>query len=297
MAQLKSLLLVILSFPMINVIVRFVVIPIKWAIPTNYLVRIPVVGKISVQYPNLEKFVMIADGRDTISSRIYWQGVEGYEKGEITVYLALLSQAQIVFDIGANVGLYSLIAACHPKPQHIYTFEPMPAVANVLHQNILVNQINNVSVHEIAVTDLNGEITFHIPIQPTYPVGSSINEDFRANSRAIIVQAVTLDTFVEQHNVGKVDLLKIDTESTEPDVLRGATHIINRDRPLIMCEILRKEPQQAITDFVVHLDYLVFRIEQNGVRQLENIEIQPDATNFLLIPSEKREQVPSKLIL
>lgn len=297
MAQLKSFLLIFLSLPMINTIVRFVLNPIKGAIPTRYLVRIPIVGKVPVQYPNLEQFVMVADGRDSISSSIYWQGIESYEIDETKVYLAMLNQAQVVFDIGANVGLYSLLAASHSKPQHIYTFEPMPTIANVLRRNMLANQFDQVSIHEIALTDSNGEITFHIPIQPTYPMGSSTNENFRANTKAITVQAMTLDTFVEQHNIDKIDLMKVDTESTEPAVLRGATHVINRDHPFIVCEILLEEPRQAISDFFADKDYHVYRIEHGGMRHLEHIEIDEDATNFLFVPSEKHAQMPSHLLL
>lgn len=297
MKQLKLLTLQILSIPLFNALLRLLIQPFKGLFPIEQLVRIPVVGQIPTQYDGLDEFVMVTDGKDSLASRIYWQGTTSFEASETNVYMALLQNAQTILDIGANTGLYSLIAGVHHPPKNIYCFEPMPVIADTLRRNINANHFDHVQVFEMAITDSDGEITLYVPIQGTLPMGSSTSGDFRNNTKPISVIAKTLDTLVSEEQINQVDLMKIDTESTESAVLRGGADLINRDRPLIMCEILTDTFAKSIAEFFDAKDYQIYRIEDDGIRHLEHIKTLPDATNFLFAPSEKLNLVPQHLII
>lgn len=297
MSQFKVGLLKILSFPILNSFLRLVLYPIRSLIPTEQLVRIPVVGLVSVQYPDLDEFVMLGDGRDSLASRIYWQGTNSFESSETTVYRALLSSVDTIFDIGGNTGLYALIAGSHTHPQLVYTFEPMPDIAETLRRNVVTNQFEKIKVFEMALTDRDGEISLYVPIQSTLPMGSSTDASFRRNTQEIKVKAVMLDTFVNDYQVEKIDFMKIDTESTEPAVLRGGEQTIVRDRPIIMCEILKAQPAAKITQFFDGKNYKIYGIQDTGIQLLQTISVSPDVTNFLFVPEEKQLKQLQALML
>lgn len=296
MSQPKYFLMKVLTIPIINYVLRLFLYPVKSLIPTKYLTRIPIIGKVSVKYNNIDELILITDGRDSIATQIYWRGAYAFESDEIKVYMSFLENMHTLLDIGANTGIYSLIAAKHPTPQEIYAFEPMPTIAEGLRENVVANNLNNIHIHEIALTDSNGEIELHIPIQPTLPTGSSTNASFRKNTQAISVQAMTLDSFIANNQIEKVDFMKIDTESTEPAVLRGGKELIERDRPIIMCEVLLKRVVSEIEQVFDGQDYQVYRIESSGIRKIEHIEVDLNATNYLFVPIEKISLIPSHIM-
>lgn len=296
MARIKFLLLAILTIPLINRLLLMVVKLFRNSIPTRYLARIPVVDRVPVRYPELDEFVLLADGRDSIATQIYWRGINAFEPDEIAVYRALLPQVTTVLDIGSNIGMYALLAGSYSHIKQIFAFEPVPTIAKTLRSNVEANDYRNIHVHEIALTDFDGDVTLHIPVQPTYPLGSSTNVRFRKNTQPISVRAMTLDTFVAVHKIEKVEFMKVDTESTEPAVLRGAKQVVANHRPLIMCEVLRDRPRQEMTEFFAGKDYQVYRIENGGLSQIEHIEIDMNATNFLFVPIEKQSQLPQHLL-
>ena len=87
--------------------------------------RIPVVGKVRV--PIKEKhFFMKSDGDDTIATALFWRGLKGFEYETISIIEKLLQSDNIFFDIGANTGIYSFIAAT--KVHKVYSFEPVPSI-------------------------------------------------------------------------------------------------------------------------------------------------------------------------
>jgi FkbM family methyltransferase len=293
----KQVLLKILSISTLNTLLRLIIRPIKYMLPTEQLVRLPVVGQISVEFDGMKSFIMMADGKDSLATRIYWQGPDSFEASETNVYRALLDNAETILDIGANTGLYSLIAGVNNSDTKVYSFEPMPVIAETLRRNIRANSFDHVQVFEMALTDQDGEITLHVPVQSTLPMGSSTSADFRRNTKPITVKAQTLDSFISEQQIRQVDLMKIDTESTEPAVLRGGERLIKRDRPLIIIEILNDISAKPIAQFFERKEYEVYRIEDVGICYLNEIKTRADATNFLLVPTEKLQLVPQSLIV
>ena len=144
------------------------------------------------------------------------------------------------FDIGANVGQTTLLLASAVGPKgKVYSFEPINKTYKKLVTNIFANkQYGNISTFQVAVgsTDSyavakndsktsSGSATC-APQQP----GSVVDD-------SVVVPMLTLDTFVAENSVPRVDLVKIDVEGYEPSVLEGARKTIERFRPKIVLEI------------------------------------------------------------
>lgn len=293
---LKRLAFYILTRSWLNAALRFLIRFSGIRLPEKYLARFPVVGLVRVQYPGISIFVMRSDGRDSIATRLYWQGAESFEAAEIRIYRSFLASVDTVLDVGANTGLYALIAAAHSGPGRIYAFEPVPQIAAQLRKNVAANGFEHIISVEAALTDFDGEITMHVPVQPTLALGSSASASFRPRTRAVRVKAMRLDTFSVEHGLPSVDLIKLDTESTEPDVLRGAEALISRDRPLIICEILIQRVLEQIKVFFTGREYRFFRIHADGLHHLSELELNAEATNFLFVPVEKMYLVASDLV-
>ena len=240
----------------INIFIRALLKPFSFFINDDQLIRIPVSGTVSFCLPNSgnKKVFLETDCHDLGSRMLYWKGIFALEPDAVGVFLQLLKFADTVLDVGANIGYYSLVAAVDNRQRRVYAFEPVPRVFNRLIRNKQINNLSNLQAYSMAATTYDGEITLYVPPEER-PVAASTLKGYRENVKAISVPATRLDSFVLENNIKKVDLMKIDTEATEHLVLEGAVNILERDEPIIICEVL-----QGRTETFLHsiLDLLRF---------------------------------------
>jgi hypothetical protein len=103
---------------------------------------------------------------------------------------------------------------------------------------------------------------------------------------------VTLDRIVQEHKLDRVDLLKIDTESTEPQVLRGMIETLKRDRPTIVCEVLKGRGSEEQLDKILgSLGYRYYLLTPNGPEKQDQIIGHPSWLNYLFSPNEDTPSV------
>ena len=110
-------------------------------LPIIIMARFPVTGDVQVALSNSHTIVLRTDGRDTIASKMYWQGIQAHEPETIAIYLELIPKVNIVFDVGASSGLFSLIAGVVNPKLTIHAFEPVPETFAFLTNNIAVNNL------------------------------------------------------------------------------------------------------------------------------------------------------------
>ncbi len=291
MKRLKNLLKRILCIRVLNVWViraaRFLM-PI---VPLSTLHKIPFVGRVCVQLPNSKQVYLESDGRDMIATMLYWGGIDGFEKGTIRLFLHLLKHSETVFDVGANTGIYALMAGVDDRRRQVFGFEAVPKIAEYCETNVIINQLHGVHVVRGAVTDYDGETKLYVPAG-AIPLSASTLRGFRPAASVLSVAAVTLDSFVADNNISKVDLLKIDTEGTEHRVLQGAVDTIKRDQPAIICEVLRGRTEEFLREALADLDYKYFWI--SGERLVEKKEIIGDDAHrdldYLFVPKRRMKE-------
>ena len=132
-----------------------------------------------------------------------------------------------IVDVGANIGLVSLLLARRFPNRDIHAFEPNPTTFETLEANIARNGANRVSCHRYAVSDADGTVLFDN--NPVARGTASISRD--GGGHAAEVPATTLDSFVAKHAITAIGLLKIDVEGYETLVLRGSQHVLSVIRP------------------------------------------------------------------
>jgi FkbM family methyltransferase len=242
------------------------------------------VGTVQRRLPNGRTLSLWSRGDDWVSNQVYWKGWDGYEPETAPVFFELATRAAVTIDVGAYVGYYTLIAA-HANPAgRVHAFEPLPRIHERLLRNIELNRLDNVLCIACAVGDTDGEAQFyHVPAG--LPSSSSLSLDFMRSSGEFVsstVPVVTLDRYVADRDIPKVDLLKIDTETTECQVLRGMRTTLERDRPDILCEVLRgRGTEEALEETLGPLGYHYYHLTPQGPMQRDHIAGDPVWLNYL----------------
>jgi FkbM family methyltransferase len=146
-----------------------------------------------------------------------------WEPDTTKLIMGLIKKGDVVIDVGANIGYYTLLFASLGKK--IVAIEPDPYTFSLLKKNVQVNNYGNIELIEGAATDYAGECRLYL--SNTNKSNNSIY-DPRNNNRTISVPAVKLDDKVK----GRVDFIKIDVEGAEFKVILGALNILKSNNRL-----------------------------------------------------------------
>lgn len=204
--------------------------------------HLPRTGVTSITLPDGHVLKLDATGEDWIPTQLFWRGWQGYEPETTALFYRLAQRAQAVFDVGAHVGFFSLLAGVANSAAQVFAFEPLARVFARLEGNVTLNGLSNVHCLRVALGATEGVQEFYFPDEEQ-PVSSSLRSDMLLASlpadsvRHVPVPVVTLDQIVRRHEVARVSLIKLDTERTEHEVLAGGRETLARDRPDIICEV------------------------------------------------------------
>jgi FkbM family methyltransferase len=181
---------------------------------------------------------------------------------EVEVQEALvrrLGPGDVVYDIGANLGFFSLIAARLVGPEgRVFAFEPAPENVEAIRSNAELNRIDNVAVIPRAVSSRAGTARLQIVDDQSW----SRLEEFGEHpdtERVLEVETVAIDGLVESGELPPPTLVKIDVEGAELVVLEGMRATIERHRPAIVCE-LHGTHREVAAALAAH-DYRVVNLE------------------------------------
>ena len=194
---------------------------------------------------------------------LYW--LNEYEPESVNYFCEMSKKSKVIFDIGANDGIYSILAAIDNPLAKIYAFEPAEHIRKICEQNLVFNSdmIKNVDTIPFALSDVVGRFPFYNSADSNG--NSSLSSDFRSNNKMVEVDVTTGDKYVEKYQINKVDLIKIDTESTEPMVLNGLLETIKRDEPDIICEVLHGRTEEKLEGIMRPLGYKFYWISKGGL--------------------------------
>ncbi len=221
-----------------------------------------------------------------IENDLFWGGLNtGHEKLSISLWIKLCREADVIFDIGANTGIYSLIAKTVNPKAKVFAFEPIRRIYEKLAANVALNNFD-VKCYEVGVSNSDGTAMIHdLPSSEhvySVTIGGSIHGP-DVETVPTSIRTTRLDTLVEQEQLGNIDLVKIDVETHEPQVMEGFEKYLDMFRPTILIEILNDEIGARIEELVKGKGYLYFNIDdkKNSVRRSEHI-VKSDHYNYLL---------------
>ena len=256
--------------------------------PPEFLVsHLPRQGEVEVELPNGDVLRLWSQGDDWITSRVWWQGLAGYEPEMVMPFLRFAESARTVIDVGAFVGFYALLAArCNPEAR-VFAFEPNPDLAARVGRNVSLNKGLRVTVLPYAAGAERGPAKFYLGGE-WLPSSSGISLDMVDPVATLPTSTIDLDSFVRDWGVaGTVDLIKIDVEMAEPEVLSGMPETLRRDRPVIFCEVLPESDVPRLEALLAGTDYRYYHLAPAGPQPESTLRPHPTLYNHLLCPSEK----------
>ena len=170
----------------------------------------------------------------------YHMGLLGtgvYEPVETRVVMACVSDGDLAFDVGANIGWYTtLLSRLVGSRGTVHAFEPLASTYQVLTGNCRLNTCLNVVLNNVALGDRDGRVTMHY-----YPDEACGNASMVRMSTASSIQSTcgltTLDAFVLKHHVSRCDFIKCDAEGAEMAFIKGACRTLSQFEPSILIEL------------------------------------------------------------
>jgi len=288
----KSLIFEFLRLPGVNSLLKCCR-PLFARLDMREVDRYPVRGPVPIRFRGQPVFVMESDGKDSVASGAFWVGLDAYEGCTLPVFAHLAAASRHVVDVGANTGVFSLLAATVNPRCTVHAFEPFPAAADLLEANLRANRLDNVRLIRSAVSNRTGTQALHYNEALRLTQGASLvaRQD---RIHQITIPVVQLDEYLQAGGVETLDLLKIDVEGTEPEVLQGAAQAIARDTPDIVIELIRKEHYPKLRDFIRHHDYRAYRLAADGLHpDFELAEEGPVAWNRLFLHASRLHRLDS----
>lgn len=213
-------------------------------------------------------------------------GLGAYEPDTLACFLAAIEtqQATCVYDVGANIGVFSWLAAALARVDAV-AFEPAPNLAERIREISAENDLA-IFVEELALGSTSGMATLYL--SQVSDSSNSLSKGYRPSVQSVEVAVDTIDRYAARTK-RYPQIMKIDTESTEPDVLRGAAGLLSERRPWIICEVLPGPVGAELTSILDPLGYRYFRIDQEPeLRRHDAIawDDRPEYLNWLFTPSD-----------
>jgi FkbM family methyltransferase len=177
----------------------------------------------------------------------YWLG--SYEMNKRLAFEREIFPGAVVYDIGANVGYFSLLAAVLVGQEgRVFAFEPLPRNLDFLRRHVALNGLEDVvQILPVAVSENSGEAAFDL--------GASSAMGHLAERGEITVEMAALDDLVKSGELPPPDFMKVDVEGAEYAALKGAQYLLERYRPVLFLDTHQREAHQPTIELLQQLDY------------------------------------------
>lgn len=203
--------------------------------------------------------------------------------------LNYLAKSEVILDIGANIGqtAFNMLQTQAKKGLSpiVYAFEPYPKTYQKLESNIRMNQTARINAFNIGLSNQKGllHMTQH---SPSNSGGFRMTTD---TQNTISVPVISLDEFVSEQQISRIDFIKIDVEGFELTVLEGAKQVIRQFKPILVFEysvenILAQNGniEEALTS-ILENNYKISTKE--GLSDLKSILALNYQTDLICIPN------------
>jgi FkbM family methyltransferase len=181
------------------------------------------------------------------------------------VLQALLRPGNVFYDIGGNVGFFTLLGArLVGSTGAVYAFEPVPGNAVAIQRNASLNRATHVTVIQVALSDESGSRRLLLAEHAGGAVLESVGSPPPDVAGSIEVEAWPLDRLATERQLARPDVVKIDVEGAELNVLRGMQGMLRGDRPAIVLELDsadRSRCEAKIDECRAFLDPFGYRFE------------------------------------
>ncbi len=273
----------------------------SWGLPFAHAIR-RVLKRFSrdgltLQTRYQDQMTIWVDVKDYVGSTLYFLDLFPGDYGLIPFLQKNITAHDVFFDVGAYIGITSILAAQRATQGFIHSFEASQSNYDLAQRNIQANNLQNVRLNRNAIWHSNTTLDLFSRSgghRGTFSVFKE--EDWLPESTQ--VEAITIDHYVfeEAADIQKIDWLKIDIEGAELEALAGAQRTLETYRPKVIIEVAAAHLEraghtpQSIFDFWERMGYHIFEITEDGAAiRLHNPQRihEVDGLNLLCTPAEK----------
>ncbi len=261
-----------------------------WTPPKTITQHLYFDGFFDVEMDGKDTFRFLAH-RTQIDNELYWYGLYGgWEKYSQKLWVRLCRDAEVIVDIGANDGMYSLAARAVNKKAKIIAAEPLDFVLERLKKNFEANGADDIALLEIAFSNYNGEAEMFVPVDADYIRSATVNTNLLDRPPEAIrtesIEVVRFDKYFAESGLERLDLVKMDVESHEPEVLEGFGDLLEKFKPAILAEVSYDRVPGLLNEILKSFGYLYFNIDENKGMTLQKELTLSDSDNFLICQPE-----------
>lgn len=216
-----------------------------------------------------------------------------YESSETDVVMKLIKPGDVVFDIGANIGWYTLNLLLARKGTTVYSFEPIPASYRLLINNLKLNHQSIDKAFNFGLAEEAKKAVFFFDVECAM---ASSMANLRASQSTVTVECDVKrldDVVAADSSFRKIDFIKCDVEGAELFVFKGAVETLKRFRPVVFSEMLRKwskkfnyHPNDIIGLFR-STGYECFVINKGRIEKFGMVDDLTTHTNYLFFDEAK----------
>lgn len=218
-----------------------------------------------------------------------------YLSGEAEVMRQFVRPGDVVFDIGAHLGFYTLLLSkLAGESGKVFAFEPNPELLPSLRRTL--EEPRNVQLFEIALSDKSGGIELYVPEDASMASLSDWTKGSAGNVHSVLCEMKVLD---EMYTAGMIKLpnfVKCDVEGAELLVFAGAKKIFDRvDAPVVLFELNKKAAESfgSVTgdyfeffETLEYPNYYFYEVLPDGMKDIESRDIE--YTNVVAVPAARR---------
>jgi FkbM family methyltransferase len=212
-----------------------------------------------------------------------------YETNNISYLSLLVENNWNVLDLGANVGVYTVILSrLVGENGCVVSFEPTKSIFKHLKNSIKWNNVRNVRLENKAVGKTEMEMMFYFKLE-SGSVSNSLISYKENEGKSYKVDVVSLDNYKKTNDL-KFDFIKLDVEGSEIDVLKGASSVIKNDRPILLIAVhplIIQENKQNHSEIFEILESFNYSIYYNGnLISKEYFNVKMNLFDVICIPKE-----------
>jgi FkbM family methyltransferase len=247
-------------------------------------------------------FRMRLDLEDPEQRKVYFFG-HYHERYEAALVARLLDPGEVFWDVGANVGYFSLVAAAAVGPAgEVLAFEPGAASLARLRENAALNPEHPIRIYPWAVAEADGEAVLY----RAAGIADSSASLFAAAAGAAggeTCVTVALDNLLKKEGPRPPDFLKLDVEGAELAALRGAAGLLADSRPLLLVEMEEKNlraagaSKSAIQDFLKDYGYRAAHLRKGHWLPLDDVNSTRGRNLFWFDPALPRHREKAGRVL
>ncbi len=289
--------------PLVNKIARTAARPFSKIIPEKF--KFSVMEAYSIKLNDSTSIKFTCNETSCCGKMLFWDGVKGYEYAVVSVFMEILKDVTTFFDIGANIGYYSMVAKAMNPSLKIVAFEPMPGPQVYFEKNKVLNGFTDIKLENLALSEQEGEMEFTSVVNPKFAHvkeqlagdGSLFGEITKnATFKKVQVKVDTLDSYVERNNIKVIELVKLDVEAHEDVVLKGAVNVLQNFKPIIMCEVLPGKVETNIQNELQKYNYEFYQATDKGLVKQETIVHDNINNDYIMVHPERKKMIEKFIV-